>query len=846
MNTLALPAPAFTLLRPLPKTAIFWKDTEISYADLLAHSAALASLYFSSPGERIVVFSENRPEWVSALCSIWRNRCVLVPVDSFSPASELAYILGQTEPVAIFCSAKTSPVVKEALRSLPAASPRVICFDAEDFPAMPSGAIASTPLASGPAESLAAILFTSGTTGAPKGVMLTFGNLKVNLESVCERVPIFNPGCRVFALLPAHHILPLMGCILGPLYAGGSIVMAHSLDPAEMIATMKRHRATILVGVPRLYALFRKAIIDKLFHSPVGRLLYRLSAAIGHLSVSRHLLLPVQKKFGGHLRQMISGGAPLDREVARDLAVCGFEILEGYGMTECAPMITFPRPGAVRLGSCGNPCLPDSVRIQDGEVLARGPHVFAGYWKNPEATAEAIQEGWLHTGDLGYLDSDNYLFITGRKKEIIVLPNGKKVNPAELEEKLAGLSPEIKEVAVTFRDDLLHALIVPVAGFLAGVPAQQAEHFRWNLLEPYNRIASPAKKITQLTIVQDDLPKTRLGKLKRHELAALAVGTFSGDSTPAPKPEDLGPAYAAFDRFLRTELECLRVAPSAHWEMDLALDSLARLSVLVFIEKTFGVRMPETVFREFPTVLALAKRADETRLYFRETAGGWDALLKARPAEAPLDLPRSGWIHPFLKNLFGLGLRLGFRVRAEGRENLPAQGSCILVANHQSYIDGLFVSMFLTNAFLRRTFYYAKRKHVRNALFEWLARHSNVIIVEVGRDVQLSLQKMAQALREGGNLIIFPEGTRSTDGMLGDFKSTFAALALELNIPVIPIALSGAYLALPRGKRLPRFFTRVTVRFLPPVSDADRADEHRLAEATRDAIARNLLAYDIV
>ena len=834
------PSPAFTLLQPLPGPAIFWKDSVITRSDLLAHSSALASLYFSAPGERIVVFSENRPEWISALCSIWRNRCVIVPVDAFSPADELSYILAQTEPVAVFCSAQTSPVVREALRSRPGSPPRVICFDAEDFPALPSGAIASAPLATGPADTLAAILFTSGTTGAPKGVMLTFGNLFTNLESVCDRVPIFRPESRTFALLPFHHILPLMGCILAPLYSGGSLILAHSLDPAEMIATMKRHRATILIGVPRLYSLFRKAIIDKLFHSPVGRLLYRLSAALGHLGASRVLLLPVQRKFGGCLRQMVSGGAPLDRDVARDLVICGFEVLEGYGMTECAPMITFPRPGAARLGACGNPCLPDSVRIENGEVLARGPHVFPGYWKNPEATAETIQDGWLHTGDLGYLDMDNYLFITGRKKEIIVLPNGKKVNPSELEDKLAALSPDIKEVAVTIRDNLLHALILPVPGFLDGIPAQQADHFRWNLLEPYNRLAPPAKKITQLTIVSADLPKTRLGKLKRHELPTLAVGTFCGDSTPAPRPEDLGPAYAAFDRFLRTELECLRVAPTSHWEMDLALDSLSRLSVLVFVEKTFGVKLPESVFQEFPTVLALAKHADEQRLFFRERQGGWDSLIKTGNTEQPLQLPRSGWIHPFLKNLFGLLLRLLFRVRAEGLENIPAQGPCILVANHQSYIDGLFVSMFLTNAFLRRTYYYAKRKHVINALFEWLARNSNVIIVEVGRDVQLSLQMMAQALREGGNLLIFPEGTRTEDGHLGDFKGTFAALATEFKIPVIPIAISGAFQALPRGHRLPRFLTRVTVRFLPPIPDADRSSEPQLVEATRDTIARNL------
>lgn len=836
------PEPAFTVLRPLALPAVYWKDNEISYSDLLAHSAALASLYFSSPGERIVLFAENRPEWLTALLSIWRNRCIAVPVDAMSPAAELAYIVKQTEPVALFCSDKTHPIVQEALRTLPSLSPRVVCFDKEDFPALPSGALATVPLESGPADTLAAILYTSGTTGDPKGVMLTFGNLLVNLESVCDRVPIFRSDSRTFALLPFHHILPLVGCLLAPLYSGGSIIMSHSLDPAEMVATMRRHKATLLIGVPRLYALFRKAITDNLFKTPVGRLLYRLSAVIDRLPISRILLYPVQKKFGGHLRQMVSGGAALDRDVARDLTVCGFEILEGYGMTECAPLISFPRPKSVRLGACGNPCLPDSVRIEAGEVLVRGPHVFPGYWRNPEATAEAIQDDWLHTGDLGYLDTDNYLFITGRKKEIVVLPNGKKVNPAELEEKLASLSGDIKEVAVTFRDDLLHALIVPQPGFLDGVPAAQAEHFRWKLLEPYNRLAPPAKKITQLTIVADELPKTRLSKLKRHELAALAVGTFSGNSTPAPKPEDLGPAYAALDRFLRSELECLRVAPTSHWEMDLALDSLARLSVLIFIEKTFGVKLPESVFTDFPTVLALTQHADAHRLFFRERAGTWDSLLKPQDSKTPLALPRSGWVHPFLKMLLGGLVRLMFRVRSQGREHLPPQGPCILVANHQSFIDGLLVSMYLKNAFLRRTYYYAKRKHVKNGLLEWLARHSNVIVVEVGRDVQLSLQMMAQALRQGGNLIIFPEGTRSEDGQLGDFKGTFAALALELQIPVIPVAISGAIRALPRGRRLPRFLTRITVRFLPALPEADRTNETRLADATREAIARNLVS----
>jgi acyl-CoA synthetase (AMP-forming)/AMP-acid ligase II len=315
----------------------------------------LAALHFSAPGERVVVFSENRPEWITALFSIWRNRCVVVPIDAFSPAAEAAYVIGQTEPVAVFCSAKTRPVVAEALRALPAAAPRIVCFDGEDFPALPTGSDAVEPLVSGPADALAAILFTSGTTGEPKGVMLTFGNFQVNLASVCDRVPIFRPESRTFALLPFHHILPLMGCILAPLYSGGAIILAHSLDPADMVATMRRHRATILIGVPRLYALFRKAILDNLFKSPVAAACSACPPPSAACPSPASWLFPVQKKFGGQLRQMVSGGAPLDREVARDLVVCGFQVLEGYGMTECAPMITFPRPTPCASAPAANP-----------------------------------------------------------------------------------------------------------------------------------------------------------------------------------------------------------------------------------------------------------------------------------------------------------------------------------------------------------------------------------------------------------------------------------------------------------------------------------------------------------
>lgn len=827
-------------LKNTDRTAICWKDETITYRDLLLRSAAVADIYKVNKGDRAIIYAENRPEWVLTMYANIRHEAITVPVDYLSPADELGFIVRQTEPVVIFCSDKTLPVVKEVLDGQDTLTPRIINFDRPDFPAATPESLEPTAIHAGEADEVFAILFTSGTTGAPKGAMLTYRNAQTNLQAVCDDIPIFTAKARTFALLPLHHVLPLLGSMIAPLYAQGTVIMAHTLDPSEMVATIRKQRATIMIGVPRLYTLISKAIMDNLQASAVGRLLYKISAKVNKLAFARWIMFPVQKKFGGRLRQLVSGGAALDYPIARQLTTLGFEVMEGYGMTECAPMITFPRPGTERLGACGQPCVPDSVRIEEGEILVRGPHVFAGYWRNEEATAEAIQDGWLHTGDLGYLDQDEYLFITGRKKEIIVLPNGKKINPVEIEEKLMSLDSNIRELAVTARDGLLHALILPTPGFLEDIPAAQSEHFRWRLLDTYNRMAPPAKKITRLTILTGELPKTRLGKIKRYELSALAVGTYTKAATEsaAAAPKD-DPVYSAFEQFLKHDLDCRDVYPSSHWEMDLALDSISRVSLLVFIEKTFGIKLDESIFRDHPTLLSLVRYVDKNKLYQEEVPRAALSLFDPE-ADTPLDLPKSRWIHPFLRTFFGIGLRLYFRVRCTGRENLPTTGQCILAPNHQSFIDGLFVSMYLPIPLLRKTFYYAKKKHVKDGLLMSLANNCNVIMVDVDKDVKLSLQKLAHALKTGNSLILFPEGTRTIDGQLGDFKPTFAQLAKELNVPIVPVAISGAYEALPRGGRMPRLGTKVSVQFLPPVAPEAGMDEYTLSETVREEIAKHI------
>jgi long-chain acyl-CoA synthetase len=818
-------------LAPGDAPAVYWQDEIISHSDLLFHARRAAETFAAAPGDRVILFSENRPEWIAALYALFSKRAVAVPLDAFSPASDVAEAVSMVRPVAIFVSGKTRAVAEEAIAGLPD-PPRILLLS--DLPAgSPEPGEILSPIEAADGD-LAAILFTSGTTGRPKGVKLTFGNMRANVESVSVTVPIYRRETRVFALLPLHHILPLMGTVMAPLAVGGSLVLAHTLEPAAMLALMRKRKPTILIGVPRLYALFRKGVVDTLLRHAPTRALWAFAKK--HPGLARPLLRPVRAKFGGKLAQLVCGGAPLDYEVARDMTVMGFEMLEGYGMTEAAPMIAFPRPGSLRLGSVGNPFMPGSVKIQDGEILARGPQVFPGYWENEEETREALDaDGWLHTGDLGYLDRDGYLFITGRKKELLVLPNGKKVNPNELEEKMAALGgADLVEAAVTMKDGLLHALLHPRAGLEGDIPGAQAEYFRRTLLDTLNRGTTPAKKITRLTVVSEDLPRTRIGKLRRHELAALATGTQPRRAEAALSPEEQS-FYEVLEEFLSGSLECSRVTPGSRWDLDLALDSLSRLSLLAWFDKTFGVKWPENIFAKHRTVAELLRETVKNRRFFKKKAAEAPAAgLAGSAAEEGEELPRSTWIHPFLGAVLSGLARMCFRLEVEGLENIP-EGGVVFAANHQSYLDGLFVARPLDRKRLRKTYFYAKAKHVRG-IAAALAKRCNVIVLTEGVDVARSIRQLAKALSGGGSAIIFPEGTRTADGRVGEFRPMFTRIAQETGVPVVPVAIEGAFEALPRGHHFPRFGSVVTVRFLPPVAVAADADPDEASERVREAV----------
>jgi long-chain acyl-CoA synthetase len=528
----------------------------------------------------------------------------------------------------------------------------------------------------------------------------------------------------------------------------------------------------------------------------------------------------------------VSGGAALNKEVGSFFKVLGFEVLEGFGMTEAAPMITFTRPGNVLIGSPGHPLPGSTVEIRDGEIVAKGPNIMQGYYNRPEETAEVLKDGWLYTGDLGRINKKGFLFITGRKKEIIVLSNGKNINPVEIETKFANAFKCIKEVGVYPLNDALHALIYPDFEALSDTEIKEPErYFRDVVLPEFNKGLSSYKRIMHFTLVKEELPRTRLGKLQRFKLPEIAEKPKQKKGkVEQPDTEE----YRAVKTFIESQVD-MEISPDDHLEFDIALDSLGRMSLIDFIESRFGLKIDNERLLRFPSVKAMVEHIREHKLWHKSEGSNWTETLKEK---VHVKLPKTWLTQNFIKNLAKGFFKLYFRFRGEGVENIP-EGPCIIAPNHQSFLDGLLVASFIKRKTFRSTYFYAKNKHVSGWFLRFMASKNNIIVMDINNDLKESIQKLAEVLKSGKKIILFPEGTRTQTGELGEFKKTFAILSHELNVPIVPVAIAGAFKAFPRGSKIPRPGTHILVSFLKPIEPQDY-DLDSLVEKVKGRIEEQL------
>ncbi len=804
--------------------AFIYKEIPITYKQLIQKVKEYASLLDIKTDDRVAIFSENRPEWAISFFSIWHRGGIPVPVDFMSTPEEVAYVLNDCKPSYIFCSKNNESVVKEALKQLDY-TPEVLVFeDIKPKDTVEQGIEREK-------DDIAVILYTSGTTGNPKGVMLTYDNLYSNIEGIVE-VNIASQEDKTIAILPFHHSYPLMVSLLIPMYLGATVVFLDKLSAEDILNKLQKYKVPIIVGVPRLYTLFHRKIFEQINKNFVTKLLFRLCKTINNQKLSKVVFKKVHDTFGGNIRYFVSGGAKLDKEIAEDLWALGFKIIEGYGLTETSPIITFNPPDKIKLGSVGKPIKDVQVKIENDEVVVKGRNVMKGYYNRPEETKKVLKNGWLYTGDLGFIDDEGYLYITGRKKDIIVLPNGKNINPEEIEQKLLKLSPLIKEVVVIEENGKLIAVIYPDFQIVNQRKIVNIEEtIKWEVIDVYNQHVPDYKRISGIKIVKRELPKTRLGKVRR-----FLIQDFLKEETEK-KSFEKEPDFEEY-RIIKEYLQKVvkrDVSPSEHIEIDLGLDSLEKVELQAFLEKTFGVSITDEELASYPTVKELAEFVKERKTKIEIEEVDWSKLLKE---DVDIDISENEYSLIIVKKVLKPIFKVYFRLEVEGIENIP-ESPFILTPNHQSYLDGFLIVSSLPDNVLKHIYFLAEEKYFPlNTLRGKAGKFFHILTVNINRNLKGSLQKTAMLLKRGKSVVIFPEGARTRTGELLEFKKSFAILSKELNVPVVPLVIKGAYESMPIGSPFPKP-KKITLKFLEPIYPDDMSYEE-ITEKTKQMIEKEL------
>ena len=824
------------------KTAITYGEQKISYADVIKYVNFYSDFLDIEKGDRSALMMENRPESIFSFFSIWAKKGIAISLDAGYTVDQLAYVLGDSEPKYLFVSNKTKQVAEEANSKL---NNNVKIINVDEIDLTTDYKIKQEEFANDSNKDVAVLVYTSGTTGNPKGVMITYENIETNMAGV-RAVDLVNENDVILAMLPYHHIMPLCFTLILPMYMGVPIVLLTEISSATLLKTLQENRVTVILGVPRVWEMLDKAIMTKINQSSLAKFMFRLASKTNSMSIRKMLFSKVHKQFGGHIRLMVSGGAKIDKTILEDFRTMGFRAIQGYGMTETAPIITFNVPGRERSDSAGE-VIPDvEVKIaDDGEILVKGKNVMKGYYKNEKATKEAFDaEGWFHTGDLGRLEG-KYLIIIGRKKEMIVLANGKNIDPNDIEAEIIKNTDLIKEIAVTEYNAQLLAIIYPD---FEKIQAQQIvnikDAIKWEVIDKYNVTAPNYKKIHDIKIVKEELPKTRIGKIRRFMLKDLLEDKVETSDKKVEKkavevPSEIREKYDIINKYI-TERYNKDIDLDSHIELDLGFDSLDIVEFMNFLNSTFEIEIVEQDFVDHKTISDIIKLVKEksglTTEKVVEKVDKNENLKKIIEGDSNVNLPPSAKYAKVLKFLFTPLFKFYFRYKYSGKENL-GEGAGIIVGNHQSYLDAFMLNNAFTYKELSNNYYIATALHFKSKTMKYLAGNGNIILVDTNRNLKNTLQAASKVLKSGKKLIIFPEGARTRDGQLQEFKKTFAILAQELNVPIYPFVLKGAYEAFPYNKKFPKRHD-ISVQFLEKIESKNKTVEE-LVEETKNNIAKN-------
>lgn len=848
-----------------------------TYGDLYrlaqANAARLIGLGVSQ-SDQVILCGENCPEWVIAYFSVLFAGATVVPLDRQWRPNDIAEI-------AKFIEAKVA-LVSDNLVNPIASALREVGFDIVLLPFSELTQIVEpvpSPMSRVPhPDDVASIIFVTGPTVEPRGVMLTHRNFISNLRAIVKVLtPMHND--HILSLLPLHHAFAFTGELLVAMWAGATITYPENLRSRTVMETMKEVGITALIGVPRVFQILHESI-----HAEVRRrgkwawlmfnLLKRFSLLVRNLTghnIGRTLFAQVHRQFGGKLRLLISGGAALPPHIFDDFTAMGFLLCEGYGLTETSPVVTVNPMHRPKRGSVGKPLPGVEVIIANpdeggvGEILVRGPNVFAGYFRNPEATERMLRDGWLHTGDLGRFDRDGYLYITGRVKDVIVTAAGKNVYPEELERKFASIAG-VKELCVVgiWDEETMgerpHLVIVPEPQWASSPERlREFEHRVRQEVQHRSQSLPSYQRIAQIHIVTEDLPKTVALAPDRTAIRAIVTGRGTreeGGEISRPAPHAPRPISWLFEQLVSiishlSKQPKERIAEATRLD-ELGIDSLLRVELTALLETRFRISFPERAITEAQTVGELAELlAERLGGVVPEVAmpENGAALLVTRLLQPEVRKEAERWMREtkFQRWARRLTCKLltriyerWFEFEANGLEKLPSSGAFIIAANHTSHMDTGAVKVALGEQ-AEKLFVLGARDYFFNTRLKGWFFHTFLRVVPFDRTVNPleGLRIAAAILQAGYPLLIFPEGTRSVTGKLQSFKPGLGLLAIETGVPVVPVLIEGTFDALPKGRLLPRK-SKVQVTFGEPVRVEMFVAEKQFASKDNPAERRKL------
>lgn len=807
-----------------PKAALQIKRDDsydvLTYTQLYEKSRNLSSFLVSSgirKGDRVAILCENRPEWVSVYFGILGCGGVVVGIDTKLRTREIENILSHSEARMVFTSAQFSTF------QFPQ---NTISVDEDRFKTV-TGHTEEIDQARTDPNDLAMLVYTSGTTGAPKAVMLTHRNIVSNMLAAYRVLPARGAD-QFLSLLPLSHMFELVGGLLGPLYSGATVTYMTSMKASAVRVAMRETRTTIMLGVPLMFKLIYKRITDTVEESmqPVPIVFsfnMKMARTSKRFRIGRLLFRRIRREFGGHIRYFISGGASLEAEVEAAFRCMGMPILQGYGLTETSPIVTVNTLRAHRMNSVGRPLPGVTVRIsEDGEIVVGGPGVMAGYYKDAESTSSVIKKGELYTGDIGFLDRDGFLYITGRKKNVIITAAGKNVYPEEIEVALAR-SPYVGEICVVGREhngsESPFAFIIPDYDYFGrmGIARDDSSVRRTLRSEIENLSADLAeyKRVSDFMIFKGEFPKTTTRKVKRHELQQLADRKVSETQKEEVTDDSAKELRRLVARILEISEE--RISPDSDLYMDLGVDSLLKVEILSAIDRDFGISIPDELayrLQSFRDIEELTKDYAKRRAPLHATLeeNRTYHFLKERP------LLRN-FVKSCLFLFFRIFSKLYFSLEARNVENIRDLGSFIITPNHNSLLDVPIVLSSLPRETAEKMFSPAAKDYFfdRHPIRRWfIALVFDTFPFDRHGNFMKGLKKCKHTIEEGKSLILFPEGTRSMTGKLQPFKVGLGALAFDIGIPIVPTFIKGIHRAFGKGMLLPRP-NKIEVRFGRPI-----------------------------